>query len=112
MLESKKYDKMMDKDDNESSYKYLIKMPMDSVTEENVCKLNKEYADLQNEIDALKNTTINKMWLNELKVLKEQYLEYKQERMQMARGDTIKQKKVVTKSATKKVVKKQLLIED
>jgi len=112
MLESKKYDKMMDKDDNESSYKYLIKMPMDSVTEENVCKLNKEYADLQNEIDALKNTTINKMWLNELKVLKEQYLEYKQERMQLARGDTIKQKKVVTKSATKKVVKKQLLIED
>ncbi len=112
MLESKKYDKMMDKDDNECSYKYLIKMPMDSVTEENVCKLNKEYADLQNEIDALKNTTINKMWLNELKVLKEQYLEYKQERMQLARGDTIKQKKVVTKSATKKVVKKQLLIED
>ena len=36
MLEAKGYDKL----DNDEEYKYLVKMPMDSVTEENVDKLS------------------------------------------------------------------------
>jgi len=87
---------------------------MDSVTEENVYKLNKEHGDKQSELEMVKSTTINKMWLNELETLKEQYIEYKEERTISMNGEDSKpKKKNVTKSAVKKVVKKQtLLVED
>jgi DNA topoisomerase-2 len=50
----------------EDSYNYLIKMPMDSVSKENVDKLLKEEKDLKKYLDELKSTTLEKMWLNEL----------------------------------------------
>jgi hypothetical protein len=54
------------------------------------------------------------MWLNELETLKEQYIEYKEERTRVMNGEDSKpKKKSVTKNAVKKVVKKQtLLVED
>ena len=107
MLESKDYDKMVDAEDNEPSYKYLIKMPMDSVTEENVERLNKERGDKEAELEIIKNTTINKMWLNELDELKKQYMEYKEERI-LLNGSP--KKKVVSKTNIKKVAKKQTLV--
>lgn len=55
----------------ENSYNYLIKMSMDSVSEENVKTLKKEYDTKQKELDKLQKTTIENMWLNELKVLEE-----------------------------------------
>ena len=110
MLESKGYYKIMDNDENDYNYKYLIKMPMDSVTEENVERLNKEHGDKEAELEIIKNTTINKMWLNELNELKKQYIEYKEERI-LLNGSP--KKKVVSKISLKKVVKKQtLVIED
>jgi DNA topoisomerase-2 len=114
MLETKGYDKMIDSDDNEPNYKYLIKMPMDSVTEENVEKLNKEHGDKSTELEIVKSTSINKMWLNELETLKEQYAEYKEERTRIMNGEDSKpKKKVVSKTSVKKAVKKQtLLVED
>ena len=110
MLQTKGYDII----DNDTNYHYLTKMPMDSVTEENVYKLNKEHGDKQSELEMVKSTTINKMWLNELETLKEQYIEYKEERTRSMNGEDSKpKKKNVTKSAVKKVVKKQtLLVED
>jgi DNA topoisomerase-2 len=108
MLESKEYDKMMDNDENDYNYKYLIKMPMDSVTEENVEKLNKEHGNKQAELEIIKKTTINKMWLNELDELKKQYIEYKEERIMLMNGTP--KKKVVSKTSVKKVAKKQTLV--
>ena len=55
----------------ENSYNYLIKMSMDSVSEENVKTLKKEYDTKQKELDKLQKMTIENMWLNELKVLEE-----------------------------------------
>ena len=55
----------------ENSYNYLIKMSMDSVSEENVNTLKKEYDTKQKELSKLMKTTIENMWLNELKVLEE-----------------------------------------
>jgi DNA topoisomerase-2 len=104
MLQSKGYDIIGD----DTNYQYLVKMPMDSVTEENVERLNKEHGDKQAELESVKSTTINKMWLNELETLKEQYLEYKEERTRVMNGCESK-KKIVSKSAVKKVVKKQTL---
>jgi len=110
MLQTKGYD-MIDSDTN---YHYLTKMPMDSVTEENVERLNKEHSNKASELETVKSTSINQMWLNELKTLKEQYAEYKEERTRIINGDDSKpKKKLVSKTVAKKVVKKQkLLVED
>jgi DNA topoisomerase-2 len=60
ILEEKSYIKQ------ENSYNYLIKMTMDSVCEENVKTLQKDYKDKLSELDIIQNTTIQQMWLNEL----------------------------------------------
>lgn len=110
MLQSKGYDVM----DGDEDYKYLIKMPMDSVTEENVDKINNEHLNKQIELETLKNTTTNKMWLNELEKLSQEYVEYKEVRAKLMSGeDSVPKKKQVSKSSVKKIVKKQnLILED
>ena len=57
----------------EGDYSYLIKMPMDSVTEENVAKILKEKADTENELAVLKATTLEQIWLKELDVFEAKY---------------------------------------
>jgi len=103
MLQDKDYDTI----DGDTEYKYLIRMPMDSVSEENVDKLLKEHQLKQDELDRIKETTIQQMWLSELDILEQEYLEYQKEREQAQQGDT-KKKKTVTKvtGGAKKVVKK------
>jgi len=108
MLETKAYNKL----DGDTEYKYLVKMPMDSVTEENVEKLLKEKGKKETELETIRVTTINKMWITELDNLREQYVEYKEERARLMCGEDTKKKKVVSKGAVKKVVKKQMLVED
>jgi DNA topoisomerase-2 len=109
MLEAKGYDKL----DNDEEYKYLVKMPMDSVTEENVDKLLKDKGNKETELEQIKNTTINKMWITELNQLRDLYVEYKGERARLMSGEE-KKKKVISKGTTvKKVTKKSnLVIED
>jgi DNA topoisomerase-2 len=103
MLEEKKYD-IIDEDDD---YKYLVKMPMDSVTEENVNRLMKEHGDKNDELERIKNTTIQQMWIAELENLKNNYLEYKQEREKLMNDDGTKKKtdEIKVKVVKKKVVK-------
>jgi DNA topoisomerase II len=96
MLEEKDYD-VIDGDDD---FKYLTKMPMDSVTEENVEKLNKECGNKLAELERVKTTTVNQMWLGELENLKSLYSDYKVERERLMSGSDSKPKK-------KTLVKKQ-----
>jgi DNA topoisomerase-2 len=108
MLESKGYDKI--NNDNEC-YNYLVKMPMDSVTEENVEKLLNEKGKKETELEIVKSTSNNKMWLNELNKLYEVYISYKEERMQLMNGEENKKKKVVSKGGLiKKSTKKSVLL--
>ena len=67
----------------DDSYNYLIKMPMDSVTEENVSKIVKEKSDLELELDVLKTTTVEMMWIRELDELAIEYTKYKCHREQI-----------------------------
>ena len=53
----------------EDSYNYLIKMTMDSVSEENVSSLKKEYDSKKKELTELQKTTIEMMWIKELTTL-------------------------------------------
>jgi DNA topoisomerase-2 len=99
MLETKGYTRI-DDEDSKKDYKYLTKMPMDSVTEENVDKINKEHELKNQELIETKATTVNQMWLRELDVLRVEYLKHKDER-EMMLSNVEPVKKVV-----KKVVKK------
>ena len=57
-------------DMRDDSYSYLTKMPMDSVTEEKVLELEKEFREIQEEVATLTAMTVEQIWMKELKVLK------------------------------------------
>ena len=100
MLKEKRYD-MIDED---VDYKYLVKMGMDSVTDEIVERLNKEHHEKQGELHVIKSTSPSQMWLNELIVLEQEYIQYKIERERLLSPD--KNEKVIKKV---KVAKKKAL---
>jgi DNA topoisomerase-2 len=115
LLSSKGYDNI----DNDQEYKYLVKMPMDSVTEENVEKLLKDKGNKEIELETIKSKTIHKMWNDELENLRNLYIEYKEERSKLMSGEdgSGNKKKVVSKGLIKKSVKnnevkKQMVLED
>ena len=66
MLQDKSYDKL----DDDNDYKYLLKMPMDSVSEENSEKIKQDKENKEKELETLKSTTIQQIWLRELSQLK------------------------------------------
>ena len=83
LLKSKNY-KIVD-DDND--YKYLLKMPMDSVSEENAERLLKDKDNKEKELAVIQSTSIEHMWLKELDELKQQYVTH----------TTVKSKKMIKK---------------
>jgi DNA topoisomerase-2 len=70
LLKGKNYDVI----DEDTDYKYLLKMPMDSVSEENAERLLKERDGKEKELVDIQSTSIENMWLKELDELK-QYLD-------------------------------------
>jgi DNA topoisomerase-2 len=66
MLEDKLYDKI----EQDNDYKYLLKMPMDSVSDENAEKINQDKINKEKELEELKGTSIEYIWLKELNELK------------------------------------------
>ena len=66
LLKSKNYT-IIDEDDD---YKYLTKLPMDAVTQENVDKLMADFQNKTNELQRIKTLTLEQVWLGELAELK------------------------------------------
>lgn len=94
MLNEKKYSVMND----DEEFKYLTKLPMDSVTEENVERLNKEHADKVSELDYVKTTSTSEMWLKELDVLEKEYVKMRESGVaKVLLGGSSEKKKVVKK---------------
>ena len=91
MLQTKNYDIIND----DSEYKYLTRMPMDSVTEEIVAKIQKETGDKQLELKTIQETSIQQMWLLELDNLSIEYLKYQEDRQRLMSGSSEKKKSVV-----------------
>ena len=109
MLQEKEYNTI----DEDNEYKYLVRMPMDSVSDENVNKLNKEHKDKSDELERIKDITIQQMWLSELQELEKDYIQYREERIQISSGLSEKKKgsKIVAKQGgSKKMVKKGSLV--
>jgi len=88
LLKSKQYSVT----DDDQDYKYLVKMPMDSVSQENVEKLMKEQYSKEIELSTIKATTIYNMWKRELDELEKEYLEYRASR-EKAMAETSSKKK-------------------
>jgi DNA topoisomerase-2 len=79
LLESLTYDKI------EGDYKYLIKMPMDSVTEEHVAKILQEKSDTEKELTILLATTIEQLWLKELNEFEIEYQSFMTKRTKIVK---------------------------
>ena len=80
MLQSKGYDHM----EGDEQYKYLLKLPMDSVSEENVQKLVKEKGQKDAQHAALQGTGIEQLWLADLAELRAEYVKQEEKRVSAA----------------------------
>jgi len=89
--------------DEDSDYKYLVRLPMDSVTEENVNKIMNERDSKNKELDTLQKTSETQLWLNELANLRTEYVKMASISV---KNDTDSNSGVV-QSKKKKVVKKK-----
>jgi DNA topoisomerase-2 len=92
-LKARAYDVL----DDDTDYKYLVRLPMDSVTEENIQKIMQERDRKNAELLTLKNTSEPQLWLNELAVLRAEY------NKQMATAPTVQSepKKIKVSKKTK-----------
>jgi DNA topoisomerase-2 len=97
MLTDKGYDMV----NGDEDYKYLTRMPMDSVTEENVKKLMDEQEKKNKELIDIQNTTIPEMWLQELLILEEEYISFKGEKDRMMDSSVVLKKKGKSKKVKK-----------
>jgi DNA topoisomerase-2 len=111
-LEELKYPKLSDKDDdNEESeevdttknYNYLLRMPVNSLTKNNLEKLKKNAEEVNKQIKELTKTPIYKIWLKELNEVKAGYQLYKNELAEIYENDLLS----LQGNSTKKVVKKK-----
>jgi len=98
LLKEKCYDVI----DEDTDFKYLVKLPMDIVTEENVAKILKEHGDKVLELEAVKSRTIEQMWIGELDALTLEYAKYREERERSIM--------CITKKSGTKVVKRTKLV--
>ena len=74
LLTSMKFDK--NPDDSKHPYHYLTKMPMDSVSTENVEKILKDKNTKEKQFKELEKKTIENIWLEELEELESTYIDY------------------------------------
>ncbi len=94
LLKVKEYPKLATTIENKKSYDYLIKMPLDTLTEEKVIELNKLLNQKTMEIDLIKQTSETDMWLHDLSELSALY-------KRSLHKDDIERKKTKKKSKTK-----------
>jgi DNA topoisomerase-2 len=99
LMSSRKFDTL------DGDFKYLIKMPMDSVTQENVEQILKEKAQCETDLAELLATTLERMWYRELETFEKEYGTYKTKREKIQAGGVgasvkkIAKKTVITKTA-------------
>ena len=64
--------------DDENGYKYLLKLPMDSVSEENVARLLSEKTKKEKELSELGSKSLEQLWQNDLEELEAEYTKFVQ----------------------------------
>jgi DNA gyrase/topoisomerase IV subunit B len=108
ILKDRKYDMHQgdDGDSGSTGYKYLLKLPMDSVSEENVEKLRNEKEKKEKELAYLESKTTENLWQDDLAELEEEYKKF----MECSSAEEGTKTKTKTKpedgSSTTKVISK------
>jgi DNA topoisomerase-2 len=97
MMNDKDYDIIND----DSDFKYLLKMSMDSVSEENVEKIIKMLEETQKKYDELSGTSIEQLWLHDIEQFENDYSVYVDERRRLQENE-INETKTVKKIKKKK----------
>jgi len=101
LLESEKYDMVVNGDSKTADYKYLVDMPMSKLFKENADKLNVECDVKIAYLENIRSTSPEKMWINDLLNLREKYIEYTKQRsadaLEMIDDDIIDKKKTKPK---------------
>ena len=106
ILKDRNYDMQQgdDGDSGSAGYKYLLKLPMDSVSEENVEKLRTEKEKKEKELTHLESKTTENLWHDDLAELKEEYGKFV-ERSTSEEGNGTSTTKVKPKPAAKPKLK-------
>ena len=91
--------------DSKNKYNYLTKMPMDSVSQDNVEKLNKELENKEKELRELNGKLIQTLWLEELLELETEYLKFMDE-VERNQNDETRDLSSSKKKPAKLVIKK------
>ena len=91
--------------DSKNKFNYLTKMPMDSVSQDNVEKLNKELENKEKELRELNGKSIQTLWLEELVELETEYLKFMDE-VERNQNDETKDLSSSKKKPAKLVIKK------
>ena len=68
-------------DQEKDQYKYLLKLPMDSVSDENVDRLVKERDHKKTQYETLNKTSPENLWLSDLDELRAEYLKQEEKRL-------------------------------
>jgi DNA topoisomerase-2 len=102
MLKAKGYDAISQGDRSEGDYKYLLKLPMDSVSEENVQRLLKEKGQKEAQHSMLEGTSIEQLWLADLAELRAEYVRQEEKRVSEL---TAAASTAPAKAGAKKIVK-------
>ena len=68
-LEERKYDK----DPQDQTYNYLLRLPIRTFTTDKVKDLKNEIAGIEKDLSTLQKTKVEKIWLSELKKLEKEY---------------------------------------
>ena len=97
MLQSKGYNHV----EGDEQYKYLLKLPMDSVSEENVQKLLKEKGQKELCHATLQGTSIEQLWLADLAELRAEYMKQEEKRVSLTSTTAV----ASTGTGAKKLVK-------
>jgi DNA topoisomerase-2 len=81
MLKEKGYQSQSQDNEEKDQYKYLLKLPMDSVSDENVDRLIKERDHKKSQYETLNKTSPGNLWLSDLDELRVEYLKQEEKRL-------------------------------
>jgi DNA topoisomerase-2 len=85
----------------DGNYNYLTKLPMDSVSQENVDLILKKKANKERELEVMMGLTAHLMWQMELDELEREYIKYR------VRRETVQDKKAEVQQVKKPVIRKK-----
>lgn len=104
-LANREYPELSTNINSKPSYDYLVGMPMWTLTQEKIDELETNYNEKKQELELYKNTSIQDLWLGELKELETVYIKWHEEKIKTLC-------ETVTNKKNKKSDKKEVIVKE